>query len=255
MTRRRVTAIVISGWVLVLSGSRLHDRGACVLAAQNQDSATSCKDSAGDLYSPGAIVELRGQLMQCVIGPHWEPVDAGDHGETSSTLDVNGENVAASLEGDILEALQREHEARLDCDTVLNSELSPTQLVRVDPGRKLLMLFWTPTCVPCKPLLAELAAVAKTNPSGMSFLGVVQSANPDVEAPGDWRLRRVQDIMAEYEVGFPTCVHSSNDISRRWRAEGVPLLLLVSAESGVERAALGRSNGETLLREVTQRIR
>ena len=156
-----------------------------------------------------------------------------------------------SRELGIVEILRGEGVPRLDCDTVLNSDLAPTQLLRVVPRTKLLMLFWTPTCAPCKPLLAELAAVAKTNPGDVTFLGVVQSSNPDVDPPGDLRLRQVEELMTENKVTFPTCVHSSSDTSRRWQAQGVPLMLLMSAESGVERAALGRRNGEKLLRELT----
>jgi len=64
---------------------------------------------------------------------------------------------------------------------------------------------------------------------------------------------RVQGLMAKYKVGFPTCVHTSSDVTQRWQAGGVPLTLLVSADKGVERAACGGENGQRLLDELKGR--
>ncbi len=149
-----------------------------------------CKDSAGDPYSPGAIVEVHGQLMQCVVGPHWQLVEPTEGGADSSTLDVSGENVGASRGASIVDALKREVLPPLECEKILNSTLSSKELLQVASGTRLLVFFWTPTCLPCKPLLAELAVFAETYPQGVSILGVVQSANPEVEPPGEWRMRR-----------------------------------------------------------------
>lgn len=252
MTRRLASpSIGLAVGVLLFWAPHTHAGRPRLAAAQSQDASALCKDSAGDLYSEGAMVEAHGQLMRCVIGPHWEPVDAGEKEPTPSVLDIAGENIEASQGASIIDALRGKPLPLLDCDTVLNSDLSPTQLLRVPPSTKLLVLFWTPTCAPCKPLLADLAAVAETKPRDVNFLGVVQSANPELDPPGEFQLRRVEELMTQYRVGFPTCVHSSNDTSRRWQAQGVPLMLLISPESGVERAALGRRNGEQLLHELT----
>ena len=46
-----------------------------------------CTDSDGGTYSPGALVPIRGQLMRCVIGPHWVPMDPAAASQ-SSVLDA-----------------------------------------------------------------------------------------------------------------------------------------------------------------------
>jgi len=82
-------------------------------------------------------------------------------------------------------------------------------LLRLPPGGRLILNFWTPICSSCKPVLSELAALADMKPRKLAFLGVVQSADPE----------------------------------------------LVSAEKGVERAALGAKDAQQLLDDATGRVR
>jgi hypothetical protein len=70
-----------------------------------------------------------------------------------------------------------------------------------------------------------------------------------VEPPGDWAALRVKQILTRYKVTFPTCVHSSRELTRRWHAGGVPLSILVS-QKGVERVAAGGRNGQQLVAEL-----
>jgi thiol-disulfide isomerase/thioredoxin len=205
-------------------------------------SAMTCRDSDGGVYSQGAVASVRGQLMQCLVGPHWAPLESE---ASASVVDTAGESMNASQEAAILKALGGSALPALECDTVLNSARDPAQLLRVAPGKELLMLFWTPTCGPCKPLVAELAALAAKS-RDVTVVGVVQTADPDLDPPGEWQLLRVKAIMAQYKVSFPTCVHTSTELSRKWQAEGVPLTLLVS-EKGVERVALGGKSGHDLV--------
>lgn len=229
------------------------DQGSRTPTGGKPAASASCQDSEGGSYSVGAVVQVHGQQMRCVIGPHWVPVNAGPSASEAAVLDVRGENVSATQETAIVEALKGKSLPTMQCESVLNSDASPAQLLRVPPGMKLLLNFWTPTCAPCKPLLAELAALADTKPSNLAFLGVVQAADPELEPPGEWQLLRVKGLMAQHKVHFPTCVHTSNEMTRRWQAQGVPLTLLASAEKGVERAALGGKNAQLLLAELTGR--
>jgi hypothetical protein len=189
-------------------------------------------------------------MMRCVIGPHWVPVDLGELGLAPPVLDVSGIDVEASQEAFVLESLAGRPLPALPCDTILNSDQPATRLVRVAPNEKLLMVFWTPACAPCKPLLAELATLSsRAQERNLSFLGVVQAADPEMDPPGDWRLQRVQGVIAQYKVGFPTCVHSSNEVTEAWHAGGVPLCLLVS-DQGVERVVLGSKGALQLANEI-----
>jgi thiol-disulfide isomerase/thioredoxin len=113
-------------------------------------------------------------------------------------------------------------------------------------------MFWTPSCEPCKPLLAEMVGLSKTKPKALSVLGIVQSGDSDLESPGEWQVQRVKELVVHYKVGFPTCVHSSKELTKRWRAEGVPLTLLLS-EKGVERVAMGGRNGQRLVADLARR--
>jgi thiol-disulfide isomerase/thioredoxin len=132
---------------------------------------------------------------------------------------------------------------------VLNATQATRELTRVPVGEKRLLMFWTPTCGPCKPLLADMGALAEKMPHGLSLLGIVQSVDPDLEPPGEWALLRVKQLLTRYKAGFPTCVHSSSDQMTRWHAQGVPLTILVSHD-GVDRVAFGGRNGQRLVAEI-----
>jgi thiol-disulfide isomerase/thioredoxin len=206
-----------------------------------------CRDSQGGEYSPGAVVRVNGKEMECVIGPHWvAPAQA------SAVLDVGDANLAADVEAAIQKALSGTPLPTLECDAVLNSDRRPDQLLRVPAGERRLVMFWTPTCGPCKPLLADMAALSSTKPKALSLLGIVQSGEPELEPSGEWQLQRVKQLVAQYKVGFPTCVHSSKELTKRWKAEGVPLTLLLS-EKGVERVAMGGRNGQLLVADLARR--
>ena len=238
---------------LVLLGEVAHaraDQVARPLTGAKPVASTTCQDSDGGAYSAGALVQVHGRLMRCVIGPHWEPFDAAPSPSSPTILDVTGENISEAQETSIVEALKGPPLPALECDTVLNSDLPPQQLLRVPPGGKLVLNFWTPTCGPCKPLLAELAALADAKPGNLAIIGVVQSADPESEPPGEWQLLRVKGLLAQYKVRFPTCLHMSRELTHRWQAGGTPLTLLIS-DKGVERAALGAKNGHQLLHELT----
>ena len=97
-----------------------------------------------------------------------------------------------------------------------------------------------------------MAILADKKPKGLSVLGIVESADSELEPPGEWQLLRVKQLVAQYKVAFPTCVHSSRQLMKRWHAEGVPLTLLVS-EKGVERVAAGGRNGQRLVAELAGR--
>jgi thiol-disulfide isomerase/thioredoxin len=189
--------------------------------------------------------------MECVIGPHWVPARSESPSAAVAVLDVGDANLLADEEAAIQKALGGSSLPTLQCDAVLNSDARPDQLLQVPPGETRLMLFWTPTCGPCKPLLGDIAALAAGRPKNLSFLGIVQAADPELDPPGEWRLLRVRQLMAQYKAGFPTCVHSSRELMSRWKAEGVPLTLLVS-QKGVERVAAGGRNGQRLLAELAR---
>ena len=191
--------------------------------------------------------------MRCVIGPHWVPLEARSSVPTPEVLDVTGDSPIAAQEAVILESFKGHPVPSLDCDTVLNSGATPSQLLRMAGSTKLVVNFWTPTCGPCKPLLADLAAVARSHPADFTVIGVVKSADGELEPPGEWRLLRVKGLMAQYKVDFPTCVYTSNDMTRRWQAGGVPLTLLLSPDKGVERVAVGAESGARLLQDLSGR--
>ena len=210
----------------------------------------ACEDSQGAAYGPGFVVTLGGKRMKCVVGPHWVPMDPTPASAPEDVLDVGDINLNAEGEAAILKAFRGSGLPPLECDALLNSEMSVPDLTRVPPGQKRVLMFWTPTCGPCKPLLADLAALAAAKPTGLSVVGVVRSAEPDLEPPGEWRLERVKRIVAEYQVGFPTCVHSSKRVTEAWRAGGVPITFLLS-DKGVERVAGGGRNGRALVAELS----
>lgn len=213
-----------------------------------REAPDDCVDSKGVPYSPGWTLALGGKKMRCV-GPHWAPVDAAPDAAKVAVLDVGDTNLHADEEARILKVLTAGSLPPLQCDAVLNSSRTAADLTRVPAGEKRLMMFWTPACEPCKPLLAELAALAASKPQGVSVVSVVRSAIPDLEAPGDWRMERVKRLVAEYKVGFPTCVHSSSRVTDDWQAGGVPITYLLS-NKGVERVASGGTNGSALVAEL-----
>jgi thiol-disulfide isomerase/thioredoxin len=208
-----------------------------------------CLDSEGGAYSEGAVAQVKGQLLRCVVGPHWEPMDSSPEAARPAVLNTAGVNVIATQEAAILAALTGSSLPELTCDAVFNSNQTPTQLLYASAGKKVLVVFWTPLCTSCKPLLAELAAIAGGAATSTSVLGVVQAADPEFEPPGEWRLLRVKGLLTQYKVGFPTCVHSSTEVSERWQATGVPLTLLI-ADNRVQSVALGAANGHRLVAEV-----
>ncbi len=236
----------------------------CILAGQpgrcgqvntssaKAEQAHACQDSQGAFYSPGATLQVGGKTMQCVIGPHWVPAGAVVANAAADVLDIGNTNVSASDEAAILKALSGTSLPTLECDAVLNFDGGVAELTRVPPGERRLLMFWTPTCGPCKPLLADLAALAERKPRGLSVLGIVRSGDLELEPPGEWSLVRVKQLVAQYKVGFPTCVHSSEELMKRWKAEGVPLTIVLS-ENGVERVAAGGRNGQRLVAELSRR--
>jgi len=207
-----------------------------------------CQDSQGGTYSPGSVVEVGGKVMECVVGPHWAPVASGAE-PAGDVLDVGETNLLAGFESTTLAALNKRPLPALACDTVLNATQATAELIRVPAGEKRLVMFWTPTCGPCKPLLSDLAALARRRVSGLSVLGIVEAADAELEPPGEWALLRVKQLMTQYDVGFPTCVHRSREQMKLWHAEGVPLILVLTHD-GVERVAAGR-NGQRLVAELT----
>ena len=215
-----------------------------------REPADACQDSQGNSYSPGAEVEIGGKNMECVVGPHWVPAGSSSVNVPPDVLEVGDANLVAASEADTLAAFRSGPLPTLRCDAVLNAAQAPEDLTRVPVGEKRLVMFWTPTCGPCKPLLADLAALAARHVDGVSALSVVQSVDSELEAPGEWALLRVKQLMSKYKVGFPTCVHSSQEQMRRWHAGGVPVMLVLSS-AGVERVALGGRNGQRLVAELT----
>jgi thiol-disulfide isomerase/thioredoxin len=218
-----------------------------------QEPAGVCTDSQGGSYSPGAEVEIGGKRMVCVIGPHWVPASATSTEPAADVLDVGDTNLAAHFEAATLAAFSKSPLPALQCDAVLNALPGMQELTKVPVGERRLLMFWTPTCGPCKPLLADLAALAAKTPQGLSVLGVVQSVDSELEPPGEWALLRVKQLLTKYNVGFPTCVHSSTEQMKRWHAQGVPLTLLLSS-AGVERVAAGGRNGQRLVAELAEAL-
>ena len=207
-----------------------------------------CVDSKGAVYGAGFVLSIDGRRMKCV-GPHWAAVGGAPGSPNVAVLDVGDTNLNAGQEALILKQLNAGALPPLQCDAVLNSRGAAADLTRVPVGERRLMMFWTPACEPCKPLLAQLAALAAENPKGLSVVSVVRSALPDLEPEGDWGMDRVKRLVAEYKVSFPTCVHSSKRVTSEWHAEGVPITYLLS-EKGVERVASGGTNGLALVAEL-----
>lgn len=213
-----------------------------------REAPDDCADSKGAAYGPGWTLTIDGRKMKCV-GPHWAAVDAAPGSAKIAVLDVGDTNMHAEEEVRIRKELNASGLPPLQCDAVLNSPKTATELTRVPAGEKRLVMFWTPVCEPCKPLLADMVALAASKPQGLSVVSVVRSAIADLEAPGDWRMERVKRIVAEYKVGFPTCVHNSSRVTNDWRAGGVPITYLLS-DKGVERVASGGTNGSALVAEL-----
>jgi thiol-disulfide isomerase/thioredoxin len=195
------------------------------------------------------LVEIDGKKVQCVIGPHWVPAGSDAPQPSTDVLDVGDRNLAAAHEAAILAAMTKGPLPTLECDVVLNAPAAGQDLTQVPIGQQRVMMFWTPTCGPCKPLLADLAALVNKKGDSLSVIGIVQSADSDLEPPGDWALLRVKHLLAMYDVRFPTCVHTSRAQMKRWHAEGVPLTLLLSHD-GVERVAAGGRNGQRLVADL-----
>jgi thiol-disulfide isomerase/thioredoxin len=237
------------GWCACLHGGQLARCDQVGGTNSKPEPAGVCTDSQGGTYSPGAQLEIGGKRMECVIGPHWVPVGSASTDSGADILDVGDTNLAVEFEAATLAAFNKSPLPILKCDAVLNAAQGTSQLTRVPVGEKRLLMFWTPTCGPCKPLLADLSALGEKRPHGLSLLGIVQSVDSELETPGEWALLRVKQLLARYKVGFPTCVHSSSDQMKRWHAQGVPLTLLLSHD-GVERVAAGARNGQRLVAEL-----
>src|SRR5437870_3276040 len=141
--------------LLVAASSAAMGRSSCAAdqaVGEHPVANAVCKDSEGGLYSTGAVVPVRGELMKCVVGPHWVPMSGGSPLGDASSLDVTGVDVNEHEEARIVEALKGTSFPSLQCDAVLNSALPVAKLLRLPPRDKLLVNFWTPTCGSCKPL-------------------------------------------------------------------------------------------------------
>lgn len=249
MRHTRVAFVAAFGWCVCLHGGQLARSGQVGGSNPKPERADVCTDSQGGTYSPGAEVEVGGKRMACVIGPHWVPAGSAATDSAADVLDVGDTNLAAEFEAATLAAFKKGPLPTLECDAVLNATQATQELTRVPVGEKRLLMFWTPTCGPCKPLLADLGALADKRPHGLSLLGIVQSVDSELEPPGEWALQRVKQLLVRYKAGFPTCVHSSRAQMKRWHAQGVPLTLLLSHD-GVDRVAAGGRNGQRLVAEL-----
>jgi hypothetical protein len=254
MRQKPIAFLAAFGWCLWMQTGQLARCDQSDSATPRRETESVCRDSKGRSYSPGAVVVIGDKGMECVIGPHWSPIgsarrvlDVGD-GNLDAVLDAR----AAATDTATLASFGRDPLPILECDAVLNTAQAPRELTRVPAGERRLVLFWTPTCGACRPLLEDLVALADRRLDGLSLLGVVQSVDLELEAPGDWALLRVKQLMSKYRIAFPTCVHSSNEQMKRWHAERVPLILLLS-HTGVERVAGGR-NGQRFIAEVASTL-
>src|SRR5215831_3539133 len=90
-------------------GASLHAggvaRGDQEARTANKPSDTICHDSQGGAYSPGAVIEVDGKMMECVVGPHWVPAGSAPADSTADVLDVGDTNIAARIEARALAAL------------------------------------------------------------------------------------------------------------------------------------------------------
>jgi thiol-disulfide isomerase/thioredoxin len=249
MRHTRIAFVAAFGWSVCLHGGQLARSGQVGGSNPKPERADVCTDSQGGTYSPGAEVEVGGKRMECVIGPHWAPAGSAATDSAADILDVGDTNLAAEFEAATLAAFKKGPLPTLECDAVLNATQATQELTRIPVGEKRLLMFWTPTCGPCKPLLADLGALADKRPHGLSLLGIVQSVDSELEPPGEWALQRVKQLLVRYKAGFPTCVHSSRAQMKRWHAQGVPLTLLLSHD-GVDRVAAGGRNGQRLVAEL-----
>ena len=248
MRETRIAFVAIFGWCVCHSGqfARCEQVDG---TSPNREPASVCTDSQGGSYSPGAEVEIGGKRVVCVIGPHWVPAGSPSTDPAADVLDVGDTNLAADFEAATLAAFGKSPLPTLECDVVVHAAQRRQELTHVPLGEKRSLMFWTPTCGPCKPLLADLAALADKRRHQLSVLGIVQSVDSELESPGEWALLRVKQLLTRHEVGFPTCVHSSRVLMKRWHAQGVPLTLMLS-HAGVERVAAGARNGQSLVAEL-----
>lgn len=249
MREMRVAFVATFGWCVCLHSGQFARCEQVDGTSPEREPASVCTDSQGGSYSPAAEVQIGGKRLVCVIGPHWVPAGSASTDPAADVLDVGDTNLAGDFEAATLAAFSKSPLPTLECDVVVNAAQGRQELTNVPVGEKRLLMFWTPTCGSCKPLLADLAVLADKRPHGLSVLGIVQSVDSELESHGEWALLRVKQLLTTYKVGFPTCVHSSRKQMKSWHAQGVPLTLLLS-HAGVERVAAGGRNGQRLVAEL-----
>ena len=129
----------------------------------------------------------------------------------------------------------------VNCDVVLNASGSITSMRASVHGRTTVLLFWRPSCSYCEPVLRDLETLADDRVRGLAVVSAVESREPGAIAA---MIRSVGG------VSFPVCEYSDHGQSKRWQAEGVPLVVVFDSRGHAARASVGRADSASLVAQL-----
>jgi cytochrome c biogenesis protein CcmG/thiol:disulfide interchange protein DsbE len=139
-------------------------------------------------------------------------------------------------------------------DSLVGRRLSPFVLPGVRPsgpsvdsarlhGEPLVVVFWSPSCPPCRKELPELAGLARAEEGRARVVGVDVGTNRSAAAA----------FLARYRVTFPSAFDPSDHLAEAWDVVGTPTTFVLGP-NGTVRAVRAGPWSPASVRSVLQKL-
>lgn len=139
-------------------------------------------------------------------------------------------------------------------DSLVGRRLPPFVLPGVTPssqpvdsarleGEPLVVVFWSPSCPPCRKELPELAGLARSERDQVHVVGVDVGTNRSSAAA----------FLARYRVTFPSAFDPSDHLAEAWEVVGTPTTFVLGPK-GTVRAARAGPWSPTAIRAVLRQL-
>lgn len=125
-------------------------------------------------------------------------------------------------------------------DSLVGRRLPPFVLPNVEPtarpvdsarldGEPLVVVFWSPSCPPCRKELPELEGLARSEMGRAHVVGVDVGANRSSAV----------SFLARYHVTFPSAFDPSDHLAEAWDVVGTPTVFVLGPQGTVRAAKAG----------------
>jgi peroxiredoxin len=110
-------------------------------------------------------------------------------------------------------------------------------------GRPVILSFWATWCAPCRTEMPAFErAQQQYRDQGLAVLGV------DFQERDD----EIQAFVGEIGVTFPSLVDRTGEVTRRWRATGLPTTFLIDRQGIIRDVRVGAFTDEMLADRLTK---